>query len=862
VSALLSTLLLAVLAAAQPSAGPVPRPPAVPSAAFGPSAQQGQRPGSRFVAGQRIDEQELQGAPSARDVWALLEHEIPVVVSQRLDVGGSATGTQGLYSARATTWMENVYLLDGFDVTDPAVRGASAFYYDWDAFRSVSASWGTQPAGVASGGVVLDMALQRGGSAWHGAAQGYFSFDALQAGNLSDELAAQGVPPASQIDYLSDASLQIGGPLSEAASIFGSYRDRRISQVVPGFDAPVTTSLPPFTVKLDARWGSGASSGGSAGVGNATDDLGLLLSRQDYSNPARDAAPLTAPEATLTEDSTAMLFGARWGHDFAVGALRRLEVRGSWLDIDLPLALQPAATRQSQFDIVTRVRSGSAPLQIQSSRRRYAGEGLLDLDLQTGSVRHAAAAGVQLGYAPTETSYSAIDDVNIFTSNGGALAAQLLDTPVDSRADVRSLGLWLHDDIGFADRWALSFGLRYDDWSGSLPSQSSPAGTYAPARQYGARSGVIGWWALSPRAAVTFDIRGDGELLITASYAQYAHQLGASTVGYGNPNAPGATTVSWTDLNGDGQFQPGEGGPVSTVATGTVRSIDDSLSTPLTREVRAGIGMALGSDWRARADFWYRKDDHLFDDVEVGLQASDFAEEVVLDPGPDNVVGTDDDAGLRVFNQIDGFGDNARLLTTVDGKTGTYRGLDLALERPWADGWTLRTVLTVAYAEGASDKSGLVPGDTGGISDLYDDPNTLSNAGIYGSARLFWDRPWVLKVYGAYELPRGIVLAGVLRSWAGAPIGRIVPVALNQGIVNVWAEPRGAAREPALTTGDLRVAKDFDVARTLRLSLYGDLFNVTNAGTVVRSYQVFPLYGVPAEIVAPFIARIGARVTF
>ncbi|MGD8331418.1 MAG: TonB-dependent receptor, partial [Acidobacteriota bacterium] len=419
-----------------------------------------------------------------------------------------------------------------------------------------------------------------------------------------------------------------------------------------------------------------------------------------------------------------------------------------------------------------------------------------------------------------------------------------------------------HDDVGLAPRWVVSLGLRYDNWSGSLPAQSSPAGTYAPARQYDARDGVIGWWALSPRAAVSFDVLGDGKLLIMASFAQYAHQLGASTVSYGNFNAPGATTVTWVDDNGDGQFQPGEGGPVTTVTAGTSRSIDASLSTPLTREVRAGIDMALGSDWRARADFWYRKDDQLFDDVEVGLQAADFAEEVVLDPGPDNIVGSADDAGLRVFNQIDGFGDSARLLTTVDGKTGTYRGVDLSLQRPWADNWTLRAVLTLAYADGASDKSGLVPGDTGGISDLYDDPNTLINAGINGSAHLFWDRPWVLKVYGSYELPHGIVLAGVLRSWAGAPIGRILPVALNQGIVNVWAEPRGAAREDALTTGDVRVAKDLAIARNLRLSLYGDLFNITNAGTVVRTYQVFPIYGVPAEIVAPFIARVGARMTF
>ena len=167
-------------------------------------------------------------------------------------------------------------------------------------------------------------------------------------------------------------------------------------------------------------------------------------------------------------------------------------------------------------------------------------------------------------------------------------------------------------------------------------------------------------------------------------------------------------------------------------------------------------------------------------------------------------------------------------------------------------------MLTLSLAEGLAGKSGLVPGDAGGISDLFNDPN----ANIHAAGRMFWDRTYVLKVYGSYLLPHDVVLAGVLRSWKGAPAGRILPVPLNQGIVDVWAERNGVFRESSLTTGDVRVSKDFTLGTDLRLGLFADFFNVTNAGTVVRSYTTFPIFGAPAEILPPFVARFGARLAF
>ena len=115
----------------------------LPDRAAAGSRQSGQQPAAGSGAqnptqGVDLDEQQLRDIPTARDVWALLEHRVPAVVADRLDVGGSDVGRQALFSARSTSWQQNAFRLDGVETTDPAVRGTSGFYFDYDTFRTVN----------------------------------------------------------------------------------------------------------------------------------------------------------------------------------------------------------------------------------------------------------------------------------------------------------------------------------------------------------------------------------------------------------------------------------------------------------------------------------------------------------------------------------------------------------------------------------------------------------------------------------------------------------------------------------------------------------------------------------------------------
>src|SRR4029078_8485408 len=87
-----------------------------------------------------LDTHQLQGVPTARDVWAILQNMAPQVVLDREAVGGSEGGLQAVFSTHGSTWHQNTYALNGVNVTDPSAPGASGFYLDKQRFPHVPLS--------------------------------------------------------------------------------------------------------------------------------------------------------------------------------------------------------------------------------------------------------------------------------------------------------------------------------------------------------------------------------------------------------------------------------------------------------------------------------------------------------------------------------------------------------------------------------------------------------------------------------------------------------------------------------------------------------------------------------------------------
>jgi outer membrane receptor protein involved in Fe transport len=180
----------------------------------------------------------------------------------------------------------------------------------------------------------------------------------------------------------------------------------------------------------------------------------------------------------------------------------------------------------------------------------------------------------------------------------------------------RTLSVFLNDSWQLSDRLSFNVGARWDKNEGKNASGL----TVTDDSQF------------SPRLGGSWDVRGDGRLKLTASFARYVaainNAIGDSSAGGGNPSffewvyrgpainadpsAPSSTLVSqdeairrtfeWFFANG-GRDLPLRQGDVSGVTT----VIRDSLRSPSTDELTLGATFRLGGRGTLRTDGIWRK---------------------------------------------------------------------------------------------------------------------------------------------------------------------------------------------------------------------------------------------------------------
>jgi hypothetical protein len=91
---------------------------------------------------------------------------------------------------------------------------------------------------------------------------------------------------------------------------------------------------------------------------------------------------------------------------------------------------------------------------------------------------------------------------------------------------------------------------------------------------------------------------------------------------------------------------------------------------------------------------------------------------------------------------------------------------------------------------------------------------------------------------------------------------------LGQGSETIALLPAGQVRYPSVNLLNIRIAREFLIRDRFRIEPILDLFNITNAQTVVSENTAFPqpgqtsAYLQPSNTVNPFLARIGLKVSF
>ena len=811
----------------------------------------------------------LQSVPTGRSLWSVLELT-PGLVTDRIDVGGSVSGQQSTFAAAGTSSSQNQYYLNGVNVTDPAALGASASYYAYDAFEEVQVSVAGHDAEIQTPGVVLNIVLKGGGNQLEGGASFYFENDTLQSDNLDDRLRAAGVPPSNQLDSFYDVSAELGGPVvRDRAFFYASYARQRIAPFAVGFFLP---GGEPGVDRTDLSTGVARASLSLESRGS----LGFLFFQNRKLRPYREAGRFRPTPATaLHQDSKTGVLQGLYSRPLGDKAL--LDARFSLVDLDFPLGEDPELPDDaySRIELANGVRSvgpGSDELFSRNRRQANAALFLFADDWLSGS--HDVKLGWEGGWNQARTGYDLTGAILYRDFFGAPIQVELYSEPLTTVNDAGNQGFFVKDSY-VRGRLVLNIGARFDRFSAGYPDQSRSPGPWEeffrarglPESTAG-DSGLLSFSSIAPRLGFTYSLTSDGRTLFRGSYSRFYHQIGTDLVSSQNPNGRAAALFRFADQNGNRILEGGEvdlEAPLA-VSLPALNEIDTGIDQPRTDEVLLGLDREIGSGLAFSVTLVYRKDHELIDDVNVGVPASAFQEELALDSGRDLAVGTADDATLTVFNQArETLGMDRFQLTNPENLESRYRGVVIEADKR-SRGWQVKAALTLSESEGYLPGPGL-ESQVGApsASPLFNDPNTLTNA----RGRTFWDRPRILRLSGFYEWKWGLRFASAYRYQTGQPMYRSILVSstlegvpLAQGPVEILAEPQGAAVQPSLHLLDVRAEKGFSLGGAGKLDLVFDLFNSINANTATEVASRRGAFGAIFEVLPPRVARIGVRYRF
>jgi hypothetical protein len=711
--------------------------------------------------------------------------------------------------------------------------------------------------------VYYNFVAKRGTDSFHGGAAYYFENSGLVSDNVTDALRDQGIRTGAGINLFSDATFQLGGPLvKDKVRFFTSWRDWRIHRDVPNFSKSENTDLFSGLVNLSYQ----------VNPKNRLDVLGTI---QTYYKPNRNASAQVPPDTTWIEDDVFRIFQSHYNSQISQNAL--FDVRISYSNIDFPLFFQDGVTRQNTTEETTGNQTGVSPQQFVFYRSRLAGDATMTLfKSQLLGAAHEFRLGYQLGRAFSESDTDVVDGVTLNTFEGAASNLIAWNTPVVTQSRYTDHVLFFQDTVT-KGRVVLDLGLRYQYTKGSLPAQSSPAGPFAPARNF-AEQDVISWSDLAPRLGLIFDIRGDHKSAFKLGYGRYYHQLNPEPIEAQSQNALGGTGYNWIDRNGDLQFQPGELGDLLFAFGGSsITTVDPDLKRPRTDEVSAGFEFQLPKNITLSIDGLLRWGSQLVATTEAGIPFdTGYTTTTAVEPGADGQPGTGDDQRVAVFNLRPEFaGANRPFVTNPEGFETNYRGVEVTLQKRFSDRWQGLLGYSISKDDlsragvgfsqfGGGEEESAGAGTNGGFTD----PNQAIN-NTEGAS--FFDRRHSFKLSGSYQVPRiDVNIAAVVKIQTGVPSPRLATVsedvngvAFNQGPITFFAEPRGSSRIETLKYADFRIAKFFNIRQSQRFEVMVDVFNLFNANAVTTvNNNTGSDLGNALTILGPRVVRFGARYTF
>jgi hypothetical protein len=764
---------------------------------------------------------------------------------------GSAYGTNADYA--------NGLLIDGVDTRDPDA-GSSWVFFNYNLMEEVDVKGIGADAEYGSyTGAVINTVTKSGGNRYAGLFDAYWTKSSFSRENVSaaDIELNPSLAESAIVNKRLDLTGQLSGPIIEDKLFFFVAGQRFEQKDNPS--GPLTLHhevSPRFNTKL--TWQPGPN-----------DNLSFSFQWDYYNQTGRcwwpDALCTDKPpdNLTLDQDSPEAVWGVQWRHLFGTRTFAEVKYSGWWGYY----YLDPPLRDPVHFDGTTGAYSGGGGVFYYADRGRNQVNASVS-HYAEGFGKHDLKFGLEIERSKVHSRYGFPQGIYYYDYSAYYPAGQYVAYTYGYDADARNHreSVFAQDAWKPTERLTINAGVRVDFVRGR--SAVLDKKVYSNTN-----------WA--PRIGLAFDLTGDGMTALKGHYGQYYEAILFDQYARALPGWQDYVTYI---------YDPGGSlcGPNGNCFTEGSRllfpiyTVDPNMEHPRVDEWMVGFERELAKDVRLEVTGIWRQDKN--------VQASVYPDARWKPTTVDNGL-----AGqpLTVYNwaNIDA-SQTTPILTNVDGfvyrdpdgnPLGTaraerkYEALMLVLDRRFSNRWQGRISYVLSKIDSSINNTGA---NTYGQTSFFETP---TNALVNSYGRPDFDRTHEVKVYGTWQIPKiEVGLNAYYRFLSGTtwtPYARYSSKLINwpgfaSGGRQPFLEPRGDRRLDNEDYLDLRIEKIFKLgAGTDRLSVYADIQNVFNAGTVLDVNRRYPSvsiagydtpvgFGSPTEIADPRKFILGARWSF
>jgi len=755
--------------------------------------------------------------------------------------------------------MNNRYLVDGLDITDPVTNTFSA-NINFDSISSVEVITGGMEAQYNTLGGVINLITNAGSDEWHVDTSLYVNHQSFSASgqfgpNLYDyENPRNRLHPPPTQSY--NANLNVGGPLLKHRLWFNV-------SVEYGYAERSTPSGPPLNLQTPSRHSHRILTRLKlTWAPNSKHRLTLSASADPayFFNDAQDNFRLPEAETYQAQGGVFVIF--QWDWFINNNANFNLQTGFQFNHIDFGsqgqfTGIDHDMNAESMFSDANKSYDLHRPQHVNASDgttwyqgataaqfdRRYTVQFDPSISLRgRGAGYHDAKIGIQARFMKWDLDVRNTGDGVSYTDNGGGMleGGLCLDETSGKGCFLKTVtsdysqgalgggvGLYLQDRWKPWKRLTILPGIRFD---------------YGSVRDSIGRT-AYNLFGVGPRIGFNIDLTGDQKTIFSAFYGRANDTMNMLPATYGSPSALSNTYLYSTTLHA---FDTSS--PVATSGGSKGTYYDPNITTPPhSDEVTVGIRRELFLNSVGSIEYTYKHIANMWDWIEMNR---------IWDPSGYRQIGYVDNANPQSIYKI----------TTNNGNVREYQGIDFVAEARPSDHWDIYLGYTLSwlYGTGAEQFSGQVNGTLG---PYYNPRQTIFYDGFLPE-----DVRHQLKLRVAYDT-HGFNVGGFLEYTSGTIAGTKSFFNYIDGGTENYRSPQGTEpfkkndprgwselRTPDLFILNVRVSYDFHELIKQHLILIADMFNLFNLRTPTSVVTAnLPTYGSVGGRVTPFRFQLGLR---